>query len=223
MICCSTSLLFAVAFAAPPARADTAPAALASRVRAAVAERWHVDSSRLELQWDHLPAASDSVFDAAVRITGQGNDGWLVAVLEPAHGMARAVRFRAGILRSLAVAARPLRAGQTLGASDLALHDEVVWSMNAPADATPAAGWEVRRDVPAGTVLTNAIVAAPRVIAAGDAVVFTWVSSGVRIEREARAETAARLGETVQGRANGVRLTGTATGPGTARLTEVVR
>ncbi|HEY3934499.1 MAG TPA: flagellar basal body P-ring formation chaperone FlgA [Gemmatimonadales bacterium] len=222
MICCSSLRLLAVV-AAARAPADTAPPAFASRVRAAVAERWHVDSSQLQLQWERLPTDSNGIFDAPLRITGQGTDGWLIAVLEPPRGMARAVRFRAGVLRSLAVAAHPLRAGQTIGADDLEMHDEVVWSINAPLVATPAAGWEIRRDIAAGAILTSAVVVPPRVIAAGDAVVFTWVSNGLRIEREARAESSARVGEAVQGRAGSARLTGTATGPGTARLAEVVR
>jgi len=144
----------------------------------------------------------------------------LLLVVEPPHAAPQAVRFRAGVRRTVPVAAHALSMGQRLRTSDVIVREDVIWGSGAADVMTALDGWEMRRDVAAGVPLIGSVVAAPRVIATGDPVVFYWSDHGVRIEREALALAPARLGEMVQGMAGSVRLSGRATGPGAAQLKE---
>jgi flagella basal body P-ring formation protein FlgA len=218
---CSASLKLALLMTAA-VRGDTVPPSFAGRVRAEIAVRWQVDSALLRLQWGAVGRPAAITDSTPFHLSGRGNDGWLVVILTPLKAPPQAIRVRAGVLRNVAVAARSLHIGERLKPEDMAQRPDVVWSPTALDFSGSLAGWEVRREVVAGTVLSNEVVVAPRVIAAGDAVLFIWSNHGVRIEREAAAVSAARLGEVVQGQVGLTRLTGRVIGPGLAQLKETV-
>jgi flagella basal body P-ring formation protein FlgA len=224
MICSASAATIALLLGAPASGADTVPsAAIATRVCGEVAERWHVDTSLVRLQWGLLPAFTSASDAAPLRLVGTGSDGWYLVVVEPVKGAPHAVRVHAGELRTLRIASHALRSGQQLAATDIGTRTEVVWGPPSSDSLAAPIGWEVRRDIVAGTILGPTAIVAPRVIAAGDKVVFAWAKNGVRIEREAVAIGPARLGEIVQARIGTSRLEGRATGHGVAELTEVMR
>ena len=214
MTCCA-SLLLLLAVGTPH---DSVPASFAARVRSEVATRWSVEPAAVQVAWETPPVDSLLGEGTPFHLSGRGNDGWLVVVVEPPHAAPHAFRIRAGVICRVPVATRALHQGQRLVASDYVEHDEVVWSALAVNVITTLTGWELRRDVAAGAILAGNTVAAPKVIAAGETIRFVWADRGIRIEREAVALSPARLGEKVQGMAGSIRLSGVATGPGTAQL-----
>jgi len=216
---CSASLSF-LAFTGVLARPDTIPTAFEAHVRAEVASLWSVDSADVRVEWPAASRPESYSGSTPFRVVGRGDDGWLVLVVTPPTLSPRAMRVHVGVLRSVPVAARALRANQTIGALDVVVRREVIWSGTATDITAAIGGWEVRRDLPAGAVLVGNAIAPPKVIAAGEKVVFVWSNHGVQIEREAVAMASARLGEMVQGQAGATRLTGRVTGPGTAQLKE---
>lgn len=216
---CSASLAAMLLLGAAPA-GDTVPTAFAARVRDAIAARWQVDSTLVRLQWGAVGHPAAITDDAPFHLSGRGTDGWLVVIVTPAKAPPQAIRVRGGVVRRVPVALHPLRAGDHLSDHDVELRPDVVWSPTATDFAASLAGWEVRRDVVAGTILSSEIVTAPRIIAAGDPVTFVWANHGVRIERQAIAVGPARLGEEVQGQVGFTRLTGRAIAPGVAKLKE---
>jgi len=218
MICSASLSLLSLAFTL--GHADTVPVPFAERVRVAVAARWAVDTADLQLQWTAIAHAEEIAADTPFHLTGRGDDGWLVVVAEPAHLAPRAMRVRAGVSRDIPVAAHALRTGQQIALKDMTTRRDIIWSAGAAAANTSAVGWEARHDLAEGAPLIGNAVIAPRVITAGQMVVFYWSSHGVRVERLAVASAPARLGETVQAQAGGTKLTGRATGPGTAQMKE---
>lgn len=217
----SSAELVALASFVVAAPADTVPAAFEERVRLEVAARWRVDAERLRFAWGLVPtrARLDSI--VSLRVAGESADGWMVVVATPGRGAPLAIRVHAGMLDRVTIAARALAAGQVLSADDLASDERIRWG--APKAAASFVGFETRRAVAAGDALGPALLVAPRMIAAGDAVTLVWARGGVRMEAEGVALTAARLGETVYARVGGNRLAGTVTGPGAARLEERTR
>jgi hypothetical protein len=218
---CSASLKLALLLAAA-ARGDTVPAPFASRVRAEIAARWQLDSTLLRLQWGAVGHPAAITDETPFHLSGRGTDGWLVVILTPVKAPPQAIRVRAGVVRNVAVATRSLHIGERLKDEDVTRRPDIVWSPTAADFSGSLDGWEVRREVVAGTVLSREVVVAPRISAAGDPVLFVWSNHGVRIEREAAAVASARLGEVVQGQVGLTRLTGRVIAPGMAQLKETV-
>ena len=198
--------------------APAVPAALATRVQAAVAEQWQLAPSAVQLAWGALPAWRASDLEAPLRLGPIGRDGWLVVTLEPSGAAPRAVRVRAGAAAPLPVAARALTAGVTLTDADIRWESPVQWG---PPEATASlvdVGWEVRRTLRAGDALRGVAVAAPSGVASGAPLRIVWARNGVEIEMDAVALTAARVGEKVQARTTTGRVMARMTAPGIARI-----
>lgn len=194
---------------------------LAARVTARLADAWRVPAEQLRLEWGTVAGEDAPGDDAPFRVLGRGEGGWFVVVFHPADSAAVAVRLRAGIEFPVAVATRPLAGGARIGEGDLREELRVRWG-RPPADAlvTPAVGWEVRRPVRAGEVVTPPAVATPPLVRAGEPVRLEWLSGGVQVSVVGIALNTARAGETVRARLEErpARLTGTVTAPGTAVL-----
>jgi flagella basal body P-ring formation protein FlgA len=215
MLCCSNALWLLLA--AMPA--DSGPAALAGRVRADFASRWHVDSAAVQLQWGQWIAADSSLFATSpYRLTGGSSDGWFALILEPLHASPRAIRVRVGVTRPVLTALRPLSFGQRLADGDVGMAPGIVWGDAQPPVLATTAGWEVRRMLRPGDILTAAALAPPVVISAGDVVTVSWQAGGVQVQRDGVAANSARLGETVRVRAGTTELSAEVTAAGAARL-----
>jgi flagella basal body P-ring formation protein FlgA len=206
-------LLLALTMAPGPGPAAV-PAALAERVAARIAAAWSVPPAALRLAWGALPVLTA---DDSVRVVGSGADGWFI--VELAAG-ARAVRVRAGVEDTVAVAARPLAAGVRLAAGDVAAAPHVTWGPPVPPRERPGAGWEVRRTLAAGETLVRPAVLPPPLVAAGDPVRLVWQQGGVSVVMEGIALNGARRDEVVRARIQGrsARLAGRAIAPGVVEL-----
>jgi flagella basal body P-ring formation protein FlgA len=205
------------------ARGMDAPVArgLAARVAQRFAENWNVPVEQVRLSWGHASGEARPALDAPFRLLGQGEQGWYVAVFDPADTNAVAVRVRAGIERPVMVAARPLTAGAKLMPEDLREEVRVHWGTPAHDNAlTAAVGWEVRRPLRAGEPLVAPALVAPPLVVAGQPVKFTWESGGVHVSVMGIALNSAREGELVRARLEErpARVTGTVMAPGLASL-----
>jgi flagella basal body P-ring formation protein FlgA len=215
----SASLLLGLALAAPSD--TTVPPVVVARVAALVAERWGVEPERLALAWGTSAGWPADVADVPLRLVGGGGDGWFVLTLDPPTGRPRAVRVRAGVRGLAPVAARDLAPGHALEPDDLRLEARVTWGPPAArADGMVAPGWEIRRAVAAGTVLSPPLVQPARLVAPGDPVTFVWTRGALVLERVGIARAGARLGESVQAVAGDSRLHGIVVAPRRARLEE---
>ncbi len=205
--------------AALVATGDSVPGAIAGRVREALAADWKVAAERVVLSWSRVSTRAALPDSGSVRVLGSGREGrYVVAIRSPAGETA--VSVRAGLADSVWVVTRPVPTGQRLDRGDLALEQRTVWGPPAPEMPEAPIGWETRRNLAAGDLANGPNVAEPPVIEPGDRIAFVWEQDGFRIVREAVAASRARRGERVIGRDTEGRqqLTGTATGPGTARL-----
>ncbi len=211
----SLALLAQLAAVSP---APAVPAALATRVQAAVAEQWQLAPSAVQLAWGALPAWRARDLEAPMRLGPVGRDGWLVVTLEPTGVAPRAVRVRVGAAAPAPVAARALAIGTTLTAADIRWETPVRWG---PPEATMSrvdVGWEVRRALRAGEPLRGVAIAAPAGVSSGAPLRIVWARNGVEIEMDAVALTAARVGESVQARTTTGRVMARMTAPGIARI-----
>ncbi|MBX3147623.1 MAG: flagellar basal body P-ring formation protein FlgA [Gemmatimonadales bacterium] len=201
------------------ASGDSVPDGIAGRVRAVLASDWKVPADRVVLSWGRVASRAALPDSAPVRVLGSGRDGRYVVAIRLPAGEA-AVSVRAGVADSVWVVTRPVSTGQRLAAADLAREERAVWGPPASDSGGTPIGWETRRNLAAGDLASGANVAEPAVIEPGDRIDFVWEQEGFRIVREAVAATRARRGERVVGRdlEGRQQLTGTATGPGTARL-----
>jgi flagella basal body P-ring formation protein FlgA len=204
-------------------RSDAAdlPRALAHRVATRLADLWRVPVGDVRLAWGLSSGAAAPEEGAPFRVLGDGAGGWFVVVFHPSDSSAVAVRMRAGVERPVMVAARPLRAGGAIAAGDLREEVRVHWG--APLSDSlvlPGVGWEIRRPVRTGEVVTPPAVTAPPLVVAGEPVRFEWRSGDVEVSVMGIALNSARRGEQVRARLEErpARLTGTATAPGIAAL-----
>lgn len=197
------------------------PAALAARVATQIAAAWKVPAGQLRLVWGRTAEAGAVGEDAPFRILGRGEDGWLVVVFDPAAKGATAVRVRAGVERAVMVASRPLAAGARIADGDLREEMRVRWGFpEADSQATPGAGWTLRRAFAAGEVVAPPAAQAPPLVVAGQPVRMQWERGGVQVSVVGIALNSACRGETVRARLEErpARLTGTVTAAGTAEL-----
>ncbi|MES2305386.1 MAG: flagellar basal body P-ring formation chaperone FlgA [Gemmatimonadota bacterium] len=220
MISFAELLLSASVLAAGTPADTTVPEAFAVRVRTAIAARWKTGAERLRLEWGLIASRSRLDSATAVRVAGEGSDGWLVIVAERIGAAPIAVRVHAGMIDSVVVTARALEPGHLVSADDIVTEQRIRWGAPPKSTTTTIVGWEVRRSVRAGEPLQGLMLQAPKMIAPGDAVTLRWHRGAVALEVEAVALTAARLGEVVYARAGSSRLAGTVTGPNAARLEE---
>jgi len=220
-------LLLAVPAVAPAApRTAAAPAAVvpepvAARVVAQLASQWGVPEADLHLVWGRLQGALPATAELPFRVAGRGADGWLVVVFDPASRTPGAVRVRAGVDDTVLVAARPLAAGTRLGPGDTRREPRLRWGPPATRSGPePETGWEVRRAVAAGEVLSRPAVVPPALVAAGAPVRFVWAGGPVQVSVTGIALNTARQGEIVRARVEGRpdRLVGTVIAAGMAEL-----
>jgi len=196
------------------------PPALAAQVTAQIAARWGVAPDRVALEWGAPPP--DLVFapDTPARLTGRAPNGWFAVVLRPADPAATAWRVRAGVIGPVAVAARALPAGTTLAPGDLRTESRVRWGAPGPETRAPAPGWEVRRPLAAGEVLTVPGVVPPALVLPGQSITLRWRRGGVEVRLAGTALHAAREGETARATLVGRpgRVVGRVAGPATISL-----
>ncbi len=195
--------------------------ALATRVATRIAESWRVPVEEVRLAWGRATEIAPLADDVPFRILGRGDDGWFVVVFDPAEATAAAVRLRAGVERPVMVSTRSLPAGARIADGDLREEVRVHWGVpSADTVARPGTGWDVRRTLRAGEVVTPPAVTAPPIVLAGQPVKLQWESGGVRVSVVGIALNNARAGETVRARLEErpARLTATATAPGVAVL-----
>ena len=215
----SVSLWLGLALIAPGD--TTVPPGVVARVSALVAERWGVEIDALELAWGTHAGWPGDAADVPMRLVGGGGDGWFVLTFDPPTGRPSAVRVRAGVRGPAPVAARDLTPGHALEAQDVRLEPRVTWGPPAVRDRTPVTpGWEVRRAIPAGTVLSPPLVQPARLVAPGDPVTFVWTRGSLVLERVGIARTGARLGDPVHAVVGESRLHGIVIAPRRARLEE---
>ncbi len=207
--------------AAAPDSGAGAPEPARMAVAERIAESWRVSPADLRLEWGRVEGAIPIGDSVQVRVSGRGTGGWFVAVFTPPSGDPVAVRVRAGVWDTVAVAARPLASGACLSPGDVRYEPRVRWAPPTTDTIERAGpGWEVRRALATGDEATwPAVVQAP-LVKLGDPVRLLWQRGPVSLEIAATALHAARRGERLYARADGStqRLSGTVIGPGTARL-----
>lgn len=196
------------------------PPRLASRIAAAVARAWGVDTTGLVLAWGNGSLA-DVPDSCAFRLLGNGDAGWFAVSFEPPGRPARALRLRVGIAGHRLVASRTLRAGVRLVDGDIREESRVEWGPPATdAGAEPGPGWLVKRTIAAGEPLDPMRVAPPPVIETGQPVRVLWQQGTVSVALEGTAMNEAAIGGTIRVRFpdRSRTITGTVTGPGEARM-----
>jgi flagella basal body P-ring formation protein FlgA len=195
------------------------PPRLAASVASAIAAQWAADTSAIRLEWGVIPSAAELSDSTPFRLTGKGGDGWFVALFQPRNKSAVAVRVRAGVSDTIALAARPLPAGSALAAGDVRFATGVRWGTPI-ADFLPADGWVTRRALAAGDELTPATVMAPQLVKSGDAVRVEWQRGAVTVALDGIALASGALGETVSVRLaqRGGQRRGKVTASGSVRL-----
>jgi len=117
----------------------------------------------------------------------------------PSRSVAVWAKVRAWARREQVVAAEALPAGKPVAARQLRLE-----TVEAPPFATPAAarieevaGRLLRRSVPAGQPVPEALLAAPNDVERGDKVAVEVESGGARLKFQATAESAGRAGDSI--------------------------
>lgn len=141
-----------------------------------------------------------------VGIRCQGPDSW--SVLVP---------LQVQVFGPAVYSARPLVAGQPIGATDVVERDSDLTKLSAGvlSSVDDAIGKVPRLGVSAGQALRGDMLRGKAIVAAGQNVSIVYRSNGIVVRSEGRALHAAGLGESVQVRsASGKALKGTVTAPG---------
>lgn len=204
-----------------PQSAVQLPRGVEQRVREAIAELWLVPAETITVRWGtiaHLDSLDD---ETEFRLIGRGLDSWFAVVFERPGQPAFAARMRAGWMREIIIAARPLVPGQVVGPDDLGTTRKVRWGpprAGEPMEACP--GWHAKQPIEAGTPLTEQVAAPPPVIRSGDRVRMTWQRGAVTVALEGVALHEAAVGQDVAVQLKGRRgnAKGKVTGPGRAKM-----
>ncbi len=206
--------------AALAAQGPPIPPGLDSAVAREVGTRWGVPTAQVRLEWGAVPAGAALALDDPFQLAGRGLDGWFTVVLRPARPDAVALRVRAGVTRTVPVAARDLAGSSRLSAPDLRHETRLLWGAPTAEPLEVAPGWEVRRPVAAGELLKPPAVAPPPLVRAGQPVTLRWHRGAVEVSLPGTALHAAREGETARATVAGRpgRLEGRVTGPGIITL-----
>jgi flagella basal body P-ring formation protein FlgA len=180
------------------------PAPLAARVAATIATAWRRPAADLRLDWRGPAPARPLAADVPFHLAGRGGGGWFVAVFEPAGETKVALRVRAGVEDTVAVATRPLAPGTRLASGDLRPERRVRWG---PPDSNPAAradvGWEIRRPLASDEAVEWPAATPPPLVTGGTPVRLVWERGTVSISMTGTALHSARRGETVRARVEG--------------------
>jgi len=199
--------------------AVTVPPGLAARVARALADRWSVPVEAIRLSWGVARMADQLSDSVDFQLVGAGRSGRM-ALGVVTDDRRFSIGFRAGMVDTVAVAARFLERGAVLQESDIRLVEATAWGVPRPGEPLPGPGWVVRRAVAEGDRLRHPAVSPPVLVRPGETVRLVWSSGGVRVVVEGRASGSGSLGDAVAVRIPGRtgRLQGIITGPGTARL-----
>jgi len=211
--------LLLVLLATPPALAAQVAPALEARVRRAVATAWDADSAQVVLAWGSGPLRQleDT---AGFRLLGRGEGGWFALVVDGPGGRPVALRLRAGIRGTRAVAARALVAGTRLVPDDIRLEPWTRWDPPGDTGDVVEAGWVVRRRLAPGDALEGYRVSPPPVVEQGSPVRVWWRDGNVQVALAGVALNDAGLGQPVKVRTEGRTgvIAGTVTAAGEARM-----
>jgi flagella basal body P-ring formation protein FlgA len=207
---------------AAPAPASNAPdSTWVTHVTAAVAQRWGIPAESVRLEWGRTPVQGRPPDTSAFQLAG-GANGWFVASFVAPQGWAMAARVRAGSDATVLVATRDLARGTRLEAGDLRAEQRIHWGdpERRREGPSPAAGWELRRAVRAGTVVDRPSASPPALVRAGEHIDLWWRRGDVAMRLSGVALHGARLGEPVKVRVDGRPrpLTGIVDAPGSARI-----
>jgi len=202
------------------------PAAVAAEVRGEVARRWGLPADRVRLEWTVVRGDTALARTARAGLKGSGAGGVWSVVFAPAAPGAPTLhaRVRAGHVRQVLAAARPLPRGVALAAGDITTDTTVAWgaprlATGAAAERSPVAGWITRRPIAAGEPLREPGVAPPPLIAAGQAVDAVWRRGGIALTVRGTALGDAALGERVIVRLDARRrVEGVAAAPALVRI-----
>lgn len=118
----------------------------------------------------------------------------------PSPGWTLYVSVTVAASEAVVVAARPVAAGQALGAGDLALRPEPEAAFAGQPvyyDPNALAGSVATMNLPAGAIVTGSDVQAPLVVKAGETVTVNVQSGGVDVAIEAVADEPGRIGDTI--------------------------
>lgn len=195
-------------------------AALEARVRAAVAERWGIQSATVRLEWGQVREPRSIPADAPLRLIGSGAGGSWVVAFEPPGEPPLHVRVRAGTEVERPVAARDLERDVVLAEGDIAYRPTIEWG--APRPVTPVRpGWVTRRRIALGQALEEPAVGPPVVVRAGEPVRAVLTRGAITLALDAIALGNAAIGEKVAFRTDsGRRLVGIAAGPSLIHISD---
>lgn len=184
------------------------------RLRAEIAELWAVAPAELVLEFGtvNTPWIPGPEFDVELRGTGRG--GWFIAVAsDPAGSVSFRLRAGRSVLRT--VAARPLTRGEFLAEEDVSLARVAEWGLESAEVPAEVIGWEVKRAIPQGDVLSPPSVAPPAAVVSGGPVEIELRHGAVSITLSGSGLGTVPVGEEVFVRTStGERLRGVATAPG---------
>ncbi|NJD20986.1 MAG: flagellar basal body P-ring formation protein FlgA [Gemmatimonadetes bacterium] len=200
--------------------AEPADSALARVAREQVATRWGVDPALVAVELDAAPGAWNCGV-AAVALEGAGSGGRWTLRAEPDGGCGSlALKVRAGVWKSVTVAARDLPRDHTVRADDLRSAAEVRWGEPDERETPSPEGWSTRRLVREGEPLVEPAVQPPLLVRPGQSLEVVWRRGAVSVKAAGRAAGSAALGGTVLVRTDsGRRLQGRVVGPGVVDVT----
>lgn len=203
-------------------------ASIEARVRALVAEAWAVSEERVALDPGSIRDGWTPPERPVVELLGSGSGGhWVVRVAagepaeKPAAAEAESFRIRAGVLTTAPVAARGLKRGQAVAASDVVEETRVVWGPPRDDDGEAVqVGWVTARIIDKGDELRRPAVRPPLAVRSGSPVQLVWRRGGVALRVAGRAAGSAAMGEDVLVRTeSGERLQGRVVAPGVVDVT----
>jgi flagella basal body P-ring formation protein FlgA len=192
---------------------------LAEAVAARIAADWRVATGTIRLEWGRRGAPLETA--TPFELAGGGSGGWYAVLVDP-EGEARALRVRAGRAETVMVAARPLERGHRIGPADLSPEVRVAWGPPGDDGAGAGEGWEVRRHLSRGEVVSWPAAAPPALVSGGRPVRLVWRRPGVELSMSGIALNSGRRGDVVRARVEGrkQRLRGTAIADGVVELTD---
>lgn len=214
------SFLSVLLFAQIGAQEPDVPPQLSRRISEAVAGLWSVPVERVLVEWGVVVDPSSLTADASFELRGSGRDGWFGVLVQRVSDPAFAVRIRAGVRDTVAVATRALAPGTVLASQDVGLAVRIRWGPPSTGRLFPQEGWTVRRAAQPGDVLERSHMQPPLLVQAGEVVRLVWHSGSVEVAIEAVALNRAALGEEVRVRLRDRRgrVRGVVTGPGTVEM-----
>lgn len=183
-----------------------------------VARRWSVDAAKIALDWGDTPARLRARPAEGADLSGGSADTWVLALPADGSDASRRVLVRAGVHRSVPVAAREIARGETLAADDIRWEERVEWG---PPGARPddPVGMRAERRISTGETLAEPTVLPGPWVESRDPVEVLFQKGRVTIALRGTALADGRPGERVHVRLeDGRRVQGRAIGPGRVSL-----